>query len=222
MTNIADVELKYDTVIVSSEKLKIYEPICNKKGAFWGFWSFPYESDCGTKGNWETCLRKPPTYPGKMMFGGVVIIAIATDPKTNQKMVLVEKIYRMPIQKYIYEFPAGMRDPDETDPVISGLRELKEETGYTGKNGREMYIAKTDPWKSNGTHAHVICEVDLSDPENQNPKTDLEFEEDITPIWVPLKNLQQNLEQMAEENDVDIDQRLYAWSMGIGFAAKMA
>lgn len=136
-------------------------------------------------------------------------------------MVLVEKIFRMPIKKYVLEFPAGMRDPAETDPVVSGLRELKEETGYVGINGKAMQTAKTDPWKSDGTTAHVLWEIDLAHPDNLNPKVELEEEEDITTIWVKLKNLKGNLEQLMEENDADVDQRLYAWAMGLDYASKL-
>ena len=149
-----------------------------------------------------------------------IYIAIAKDLETNEKLVLIEKIYRIPVRKYIYEFPAGMRDPGEDDPIQTGLRELKEETGYVGHNARVTDQVKSDPWKSNGTHIHMICEIDLSLPENQNPEPNLEAEEDITPMWVKLKGIQQNLEKLADENDHDLDQRLYAWAMGIEYARK--
>lgn len=34
------------------------------------------------------------------------------------------------------EVPGGMIDRDDPDPVAAGLRELREETGYTGENAR--------------------------------------------------------------------------------------
>jgi ADP-ribose pyrophosphatase len=47
------------------------------------------------------------------------------------KLVLL-KNYRYPVQKWLYEVPAGKIDPGET-PMQAAERELKEETGYTAE-----------------------------------------------------------------------------------------
>ena len=107
-----------------------------------------------------------------------------------------------------------MRDPEETDPCVTALRELKEETGYTGHNPRVTHLVRSDPWKSNAAHCQVLVDVDLTLPENQNPVSDLEAEEDIHPIWFKLSNLREEVEKYAEENDIDIDQRVYAIALG--------
>ena len=127
---------------------------------------------------------------------------------------MVEKIYRIPVQKYVLEFPAGMRDPNENDPEVTALRELKEETGYIGHNPRKTVLVKSDPWKSTGTHCQVFVDIDLTLPENKNPVSNLEAEEDIHPVWFKLKNLREEVEKYAEENDIDIDQRVYALALG--------
>lgn len=66
-------------------------------------------------------------------------------------------------------FPAGVKDPHETDPAIVGIRELKEETGYVGENEQSFAICRCDPWKSDDRGAIIYCDVDLTKEENKNP-----------------------------------------------------
>lgn len=56
--------------------------------------------------------------------GGVGVVAL-----TENKKILMVKQYRKPIEKAIYEIPAGKLDKNE-DPYVCGMRELEEETGY--------------------------------------------------------------------------------------------
>ncbi len=51
------------------------------------------------------------------------------------KIVMVEQ-YRHGSDTVELEIPGGMMDPGETDPVATAVRELREETGYVGKNAR--------------------------------------------------------------------------------------
>ena len=180
------------------------------------FYHVPFTSG-DKEGIWEVVGRSPPSTE-KAQFGGVIIMPTAIDPETQEKMVLVEKIYRVPIKKYSLEFPAGMRDKDDDDPSATALRELKEETGYTGHNPKPHALVKSDPWKSNGTHCQVEVEIDLNLEENKNPKANLEFEEDISVIWVKVDGFKENLEELAKKLDCDLDQRLYAWALGLDFA----
>ena len=46
--------------------------------------------------------------------------------------IVLEIIFRVPINRYVIQLPAGMRDEHERDLVLSALRELKEETDYIG------------------------------------------------------------------------------------------
>lgn len=56
--------------------------------------------------------------------GGVGIVAL-----TENKEILMVKQYRKPIEKAIYEIPAGKLSENE-DPIACGMRELEEETGF--------------------------------------------------------------------------------------------
>ena len=61
--------------------------------------------------------------------GGVGIVAL-----TDDKKVIMVKQYRKPIEKAIYEIPAGKMDKGCEDPKECGMRELEEETGYKCDN----------------------------------------------------------------------------------------
>jgi len=60
--------------------------------------------------------------------GGVGVVAV-----TEDKKILMVKQYRKPIEKAIYEIPAGKLDKGE-DSYACGLRELEEETGFKCEN----------------------------------------------------------------------------------------
>lgn len=57
--------------------------------------------------------------------GAVVVIALLDDGR-----VILERQYRYPIGQVMVEFPAGKLEQGE-DPLLSGQRELLEETGYS-------------------------------------------------------------------------------------------
>lgn len=51
-------------------------------------------------------------------------------PQLPNGRLLIERHYRPQIKKYLYEFPAGYVNKNET-PKKAALRELEEETGYS-------------------------------------------------------------------------------------------
>jgi 8-oxo-dGTP pyrophosphatase MutT (NUDIX family) len=79
------------------------------------------------------------------------------------------------------EIPGGMMDPGETDPVATAVRELREETGYEGKNARILGHVWSNPAiLSNKTYIVLI--------ENCRLKHDVEFDhgEDLVTRLVPV------------------------------------
>ena len=56
---------------------------------------------------------------------GVILYGVYGEEK--DKVVLIRQ-YRYPIDGYVYEFPAGLVEPDE-DMLAAGVREMFEETG---------------------------------------------------------------------------------------------
>src|ERR1700735_1716283 len=70
----------------------------------------------------------------------VNVIAITPD----QKLVMVEQ-YRHGSKTVELEVPGGMMDPQETAPVATAVRELREETGYVGQNARLLGRIHSNP-----------------------------------------------------------------------------
>jgi ADP-ribose pyrophosphatase len=56
------------------------------------------------------------------------------------------------------EIPGGMMDPHENDPVATGVRELREETGYEGMSSRALAWVWANPAIMNNRSHFVVVE----------------------------------------------------------------
>lgn len=57
--------------------------------------------------------------------------AVLVVPLLDNGRLILERQFRYPLGRTFIEFPAGKIDPGE-NPLQTGKRELREETGYTG------------------------------------------------------------------------------------------
>jgi ADP-ribose pyrophosphatase len=83
----------------------------------------------------------------------VNVIAVTPD----RQLVMVEQ-YRHGSNTVELEIPGGMMDADETDPVATAVRELREETGYAGENARLLGKIHSNPAILSNTTFTVLIE----------------------------------------------------------------
>lgn len=109
--------------------------------------------------------------------GAVVILPILDDKK-----IVAVKQFRVAINDWIYELPAGTLDRKET-PEECALRELEEETGYRASKIKEMFRMYPAP----GYSSEIMYSFLATDLEKSEQK--LESSEIIYPIIVEFNEL---------------------------------
>lgn len=109
----------------------------------------------------------------------VNVVALTPD----QQMVMVEQ-YRHGSNTVELEIPGGVMDPGETDPVVTAVRELREETGYEGENARLLGTAHPNPAILSNNFYSVIVE-------NCQPKHGLDMDccEDLVTRLIPVAEI---------------------------------
>jgi ADP-ribose pyrophosphatase len=73
-----------------------------------------------------------------IMHPGAVLVI----PMLDDGRLVLERQFRYPLRQVFVELPAGKIDPHE-DSLVTGQRELQEETGYTAKEW--VYLAAQHP-----------------------------------------------------------------------------
>jgi ADP-ribose pyrophosphatase len=109
----------------------------------------------------------------------VNVVAVTPD----QQLVMVEQ-YRHGSNTVELEIPGGLMDPHETEPVVAAARELREETGYEGEQGRRLGSVHSNPAILNNTTYTVLIE-------NCHLKHGVEFDsgEDLITRLVPVADI---------------------------------
>lgn len=99
----------------------------------------------------------------------VNIIALTRDDQA----VLVEQ-FRHGTATVDLEVPGGVMDPKDASPVATAIRELREETGYCGRNARVLgTIAPNPAIQSNTCHTVLIEDCELSASVDFDPGEDI-------------------------------------------------
>lgn len=120
---------------------------------------------------------------------------------------------------YTIEVPAGLVDPGET-PEQAAVRELREETGYVGVPSQVSPIMFNDPGFCNNNMRMVHVTIDMSLPENQELKPQLEDDEFIEVFTVPLAGLWDECKRLDAQGYA-IDARIGALTEGILVARQL-
>jgi len=138
----------------------------------------------GQKGTWECVERK----------GGVLVF-----PLTKKKEVILEKIFRIPINDYSIELPAGATDKKNETFREAAKRELLEETGYLASKLMPVFEWELSPWIARSPSILFFApNVKFVG------KKGGEDVEEIEVIKVPLKNLEKFLIKQPKKTKVAI------------------
>jgi ADP-ribose pyrophosphatase len=115
----------------------------------------------------------------------VNIVAITPD----QQLVVVEQ-YRMGSNTVELEIPGGMMDKADASPVMTAIRELREETGYEGGNARILGQTFANPAiMSNVCYTVIIENCRCTHP------LEWDHDEDLETRLIPLAELPQLVAQ---------------------------
>jgi len=165
------------------------------------------------KGKWLSYVNKDFTYNSKpgiwetierpLGTEGVRIIPYVKSKHSNPQILVIAN-YRYPLQSKVIEFPAGLRNPGESYEEC-GIRELKEECGYTGKLVCLTNDSYSDPWKSNDHGKYAIIDIDIDDDINQHVKTNLDFEECIECFILSAENFLADVVSLSIKYNMKID-----------------
>ena len=137
---------------------------------------------------------------------------IAACLKESRRVLFVRQ-YRPPAGKYTIELPAGLLDKPGESVEDAALRELYEETGYTGKVLRVLPPAYSSPGMSKETITIVFVEISDKDfPEP--PEAHNDVGEHIETFAVQLDELEEFLQQRAAAGDaIEARTALSPWLM---------
>ena len=151
-------------LIKIGEKRKLYE------GRFIKVWGTDFTDRDGGQQLWEWIEKDQ---------------AILIFPITNKGEVVLIKNYRVPLERYVVETPAGLRDKQGESAEVVANRELLEETGYTGKNFVPVPVWPYRAGSSNG----IIQGFIATDLTKVKDFVTGDATEDITVMEVPLDKL---------------------------------
>jgi 8-oxo-dGDP phosphatase len=100
------------------------------------------------------------------------------------RVVLIRQ-YRHPVHERLWEVPAGLRDVDGEDMLITARRELAEETDYTAARFDLLVDLQTSPGFSNETIRMYLAR-DLSPVPDGELHQRLDEEADLEIAWFDL------------------------------------
>jgi 8-oxo-dGTP pyrophosphatase MutT (NUDIX family) len=152
---------------------------------------------------WESLER---TNHRKAPVDAVEIIAVLKRAGQPNHLILVRQ-FRPPTGQYCLELPAGLCDTGEK-PEVTALRELREETGYTGHVLNASPSVMFGVAVASTTSGIVTVTIDGDAQENRNV-TPVNDEGEFTEVFLaPIPTLLQFLEDRAKEGD-GIDGKLW-------------
>ena len=173
---------------------------------FIGLYDIKYLNKNNQEKSWTVASRK-----SKDILEGIYLenkkdkvdaVIICAYHKEKNKLVIIKE-FRVPINKYIYELPAGLVDSDDDNFEETVIRELKEETGLNvieikkDLSSNQVYLS---PGMTDESAAFVYCICD-----GEVSKDYLEDDEDIEAILIS----QDEAKDILKNSSTPLDIRVY-------------
>ncbi len=114
--------------------------------------------------------------------GSVMVVAVDVDER-----VLVLEQYRHPVQRRLLELPAGLRDAEGEDPLVTARRELLEEAELEARTWEHLLSTHPSPGISS-ERLEIFLARDLA-PGDRGDFEPTHEEADMTARWVPADDL---------------------------------
>ncbi|WP_250674325.1 NUDIX hydrolase [Paraclostridium ghonii] len=167
---------------MKENRIKELKPLAQTK--FLSIYDATYTNKLGNEKHWMIASRKGYETLANKYFRGekddVDAVVIAAFHEESKKLVIVKQ-FRVPLNDYVYELPAGLVENNEKEEVAV-KRELKEETGLNllkineNLGNNQLYLSPGMTEESSSL-IYCSCEGELSTKY-------LEEDEDIVPMLV--------------------------------------
>lgn len=183
---------------MQNSKIKKVKSLVETK--FVSLYDVEYENKLGQNKHWMVSSRKDKDELEKIYLENkedkIDAVVICAYHKTLRKIVLINQ-YRVPINKYIYELPAGLVDNNE-DIETSVKRELKEETGLdlisiNKINSKEKLYLSPGMTDESVAFVYCLCDGEISDKYQED-------DEDIKALLIS----QEEAKKLLKEECIDI------------------
>jgi ADP-ribose pyrophosphatase len=197
-----------------SPKITKIEPLPASEAKWVEFQKISWQDQTGKPRVWEAAARKT---RGSSGVDAVAIVTILRHPSRPPSTIIILQ-YRPPVGSVCVELPAGLVDEKES-PSDASVRELHEETGYTGKLKFISPTIVSDPGLSTANMQLAVVEVELKEGDEE-PEQKLEEGEFIERVVVPLDELYERLVRYDGEGKT-VDARLWHWAAGWNAARTM-
>ena len=178
---------------------KISEKIIHE-GKWLSFVETTWQHKDGSLHVWESVKRK--------LTNAIIIIARLVP---SNRYILIKE-FRAAVDNYVIEFPAGLVESDDIE--VDALRELKEETGYTGTIQRITPLLNKSAAMTDATFQVAFVDVDETLEVNINPIQELDGAEDIEVFIVSKEEIPQFFKEM-ELDDVKLVPSVWFYFAGI-------
>lgn len=171
---------------------------------FLSLYDAEYENKKGAKKHWTIASRKDFKTLNEQIFEEkkevIDAVIIAALHRVSKRLVIIKQ-FRIPLNDYVYELPAGLVDANE-EMETTATRELKEETGFelikiNFEKSRKKVYASAGMTDESMAMVYCICQGEISDKY-------LEDDEDIETILVSQEEAKELLKK-----DIKMDIRAF-------------